>query len=167
MKTRLSVAVLSLLLMLVSASARADGPQVSPEKRAEIEKLMQTTGALKIGQQLSAAVISELTDTLRKTHPNIPAKTLDMIPEVVNGVIADNIDGFKEVVIHIYDEHFTLEDLQGLNAFYLSDLGQKVVKSLPAVLQESMAAGRQWGEALGPQIVQRVKSRLKEQNIEL
>lgn len=167
MKTRLSVAVMALLLMLVPVTGLADAPQVSPEKRAAIEKLMETTGALKIGQQLSAAVINELTDTLRKTHPNIPAKTLDMIPEAVNDVVADNIDTLKEVIIHIYDQHFTLEDLQGLNAFYLSDLGQKVVKSLPAVLQESLAAGRQWGEALGPQIVQRVKGRLKEQHIEL
>jgi uncharacterized protein len=165
MKTWLSVAVLALLL--VPAIGLADGPQVSPEKRAAIEKLMETTGALRLGQQISSAVVKQFTDTLRASHPNIPAKTLDMIPEVVNGVIAENLDTFKEVVIHIYDEHFSLEDLQGLNEFYSSDLGQRVVKALPAVLQESMAAGQQWGRALGPQIVERVKSRLKEQNIEL
>lgn len=160
-------AVVAAVLLLASANVLADGQQIPPEKRAEIEKLLEVTGALKLGQQFSAAMVTQLTNTLRAAHSNIPQKALDILPEVVNGVVADNIGTLKEVMIHIYDEHFTLEDVKGINQFYATDLGRKLIKTLPDVLQEGFAAGRQWGQALGPEIVQRVQARFQKENITL
>jgi uncharacterized protein len=43
----------------------------------------------------------------------------------------------------VYAKNFTLEEIQGLVKFYESPLGQRVVKVLPQVIQESQAAGAQ------------------------
>lgn len=166
MKMLRSLAILAWLLS-AAPNALADATDVSPEKRAAIEKLLELTGALKLGQQMSSMVVTQMTGALRAARPDLPAKALDLLPEVVNGVIAENVGSFKEVVVHIYDQHFSLEEVQGLNEFYASELGRKVIQALPAVLQESMTAGQQWGESIAPQIVQRVKARLKKENIEL
>jgi hypothetical protein len=168
MKLLRSLAILTLLLSApVLALAEGEAAAVAPEKRAAIEKLLELTGALKLGQQMATTIVAQMTDALRATHPNIPSKALDALPDVVNGVIADNIAGFKEVIVHIYDEHFSLAELQGLNDFYSSELGRKVIEALPGVLQESMAAGHAWGQSITPEIVQRVRARLKQENIQL
>jgi hypothetical protein len=49
--------------------------------------------------------------------------------------------------------------------FYSTDLGKKTIRVMPALMQESMAAGQQWGQALGPQIEERVKARLKKEGV--
>lgn len=166
MKMRLLFALCVLLLPL-STNALAAEQQIAPEKRAQIEKLLEITGALKLGQQLSSAIVTQMTNALRATHPNVPQKALDLLPEIVNGVIAENMGSLKEMTIHIYDEHLTLEDVKGLNQFYSSDLGRKIVKVLPVVLAESIAAGQKWGQALGPEVARRIQARFQKENISL
>jgi hypothetical protein len=152
---------------IVLSSPLAMGQEVSAAKRAEIEKLLQTTGALQIGQQFASAMVGQITNALRASHANIPQKALDVLPDEVNAVIASNIPSFKELVIQIYDQHFTLGDLKGLNDFYATDLGRKLVSTLPSLAQESMIAGQKWGQSLGPEIERRIQARFKKENIAL
>lgn len=166
MKTRLSIALLAVLLSF-SGSVLAGGQEISPEKRAQIEKMLEITGALKLGQQFSSAMITQMTNSLRASHGNIPQKALDVLPEIVNGVVAENIGTLKEAIIHIYDEHLTLEDVKGLNRFYSSELGRKVITILPGVLTESIAAGQQWGQGLAPEIARRIQERFQKDGISL
>ena len=166
MKIGRGLAVLAVLLSM-SANAMAAEHEISPEKRAAIEKLLEVTGALERGKQFSSVMVAQLTETLRATHANIPQKALDILPEVVNGVVADNIGTFKEAIIHIYDEHLTLEDVEGLNRFYSTDLGRKIVRTLPALMQESIVAGQKWGQALGPEIARRIQARFQKEGISL
>ncbi len=153
--------------LLVSFAGSAAGQDVSAEKRAEIEKLLQTTGAMKLGQQFGAAMVAQLAKTLGATNPKVPQKALDVLPDEVNAVISKNIASLTEAMVHIYARHFTVEELQGLNKFYATELGRKVVGTLPTVLQESMAAGQQWGQSLGPEIGRRVQARFKKEGIAL
>jgi uncharacterized protein len=166
MKMRRYLIVLAVLLS-VSANVMAGGQDISPEKRAAIEQLLKATGALQIGQQLSSAMIMQLTNALRATHANVPQKALDILPEVVQSVIADNLGAFQETIIHIYDENLTLEDVKGLNQFYSTALGRKVIKVLPGVMQESIVAGQKWGQALGPEIAHRIQARFQQEGISL
>lgn len=166
MKLRRCFAVLAVLLSM-SANVMAADKEISPEKRAAIEKLLEVTGVLELGQRFSSVIVAQMTETLRATHADIPPKALDILPEVVNGVIAENIGTFKETVVHIYDEHYTLEDVKGLNQFYSTDLGRKVIRTLPGLMQESMVAGQKWGQALGPEIGRRIQARFKKEGISL
>lgn len=165
----MTIRKLSLLVALCAAFAFAPafGQEVAPAKRAEIENLLKTTGALQLGQQFASVMVQQLVNSLRATHANIPQKALEVLPEEVNHVIADNMGTLKELMIQIYDKHFTLADLQGLNKFYATDLGRKLVASLPEISQEGMLAGQKWGQQLGPEIGRRVQARFKEENITL
>jgi uncharacterized protein len=156
-----------LLFLAVAAAGPAYGQDVDAAKRAEIEKLLALTGALKLAQQMSSMMVAQLTNVLRASHPDLPQKALDVLPEEVNAVISDNIPVFKEMVIHIYAQHYTVEDLQGLNQFYSSKLGRKVLDNLPVVMQESVAAGQRWGASLGPEIGRRVQARFRKEDIRL
>jgi uncharacterized protein len=155
------------LAALLCCGGTVCAQEVDPGKQAEIEKLLQTTGAMRLGQQFSAVMVAQLTHILRSTHANVPQKALDVLPEEVNGVIADHMPQLRQLMVRIYDRHFSVEELKGLNQFYATELGRKVIATLPLVLRESMAAGQQWGQALGPEIERRVKARFEKEKITL
>jgi uncharacterized protein len=49
-------------------------------------------------------------------------------------------DEIIDAMIPAYQNHFTRSDIQAMNAFYSSPVGQKVLEQLPGVLQEGMQA---------------------------
>jgi hypothetical protein len=60
--------------------------------------------------------------------------------------------------VPIYAKYFTHDEIKELLAFYGTPLGQKVIATLPAVLQESMVAGQEWGKQLGQKVVDELKA---------
>ena len=58
----------------------------------------------------------------------------------------------------MYDRDFSSAELRQLISFYQSPIGQKMITELPAVTQESMEAGRQWGMKLGASIASQLRS---------
>lgn len=48
----------------------------------------------------------------------------------------------------IYMETYTKEEIAAMKEFYMSPVGQKMTKSMPAVLKKSQAAGQEWGMEL-------------------
>jgi hypothetical protein len=142
------------------------GQDVAAAKRAELERLLALTGALNIGQQMSTAMVQQITNMLRASNPDLSPRAIQVLQEEVNGVIGDNMGAFKELMILVYDRHYTLDDVRGLNQFYASDLGRKVTGTLPAIVQESMMAGQKWGQSLGPEIQRRIQARFRKEKID-
>jgi uncharacterized protein len=50
------------------------------------------------------------------------------------------IDEMTEAMIPSYQKHFTHGDIEAMNAFYSSPVGQKVIEELPQVTQEGLQA---------------------------
>jgi hypothetical protein len=50
------------------------------------------------------------------------------------------VDEMVQAMIPAYQKHFTHGDIEAMNAFYSSPVGQKVLEELPAVSQEGMQA---------------------------
>lgn len=64
-----------------------------------------------------------------------------------------------DLAVPIYVKHLTSEEMAATIAFYSSPEGQAVLRKLPVILAESMAAGQQWGEALGRRVADRLAAR--------
>jgi hypothetical protein len=60
------------------------------------------------------------------------------------------------IVTQIYDRHFTVDELRQLLAFYRTPIGRKLLAEQPAITQEAMAAGQDWGRRLGFEIGQKM-----------
>lgn len=124
----------------LSAPATAAPAKVEPEKEKAILHLMQITGASKDGDnmtmmlsaQVKNAVSRSMTgDRLQKFVDDFNSKLTAKSPanEVTNAEVA------------IYAQNFSMEDLQGMIQFYESPLGQRVMKALPEVLQQTQRQG--------------------------
>jgi len=158
--TRTRIAMLALLLVFC-APAFADALTV--EKKTDIERLLEMTGALALAQQMSNAVVVQMTQALERARPDIPPSVLNVLPVEVDAVVKANIGSFKELVIPIYHKHFTGPEIKEMIRFYSTDLGKKTIRVMPMLVNESMQAGQKWGQSLAPEIQQRVRARLKKE----
>lgn len=120
---------------------------VPAQKAATIRHLLELMGTVKVSQQMMAQMFS----SMQRATPQVPAEFWAKVHANMNG--NDLID----LMIPIYNRHYTQQDIDGLVAFYQSPLGQKVTAELPQISQESMAVGQQWGQQIAQEIVAQMR----------
>lgn len=155
------------VLLLLAVGAWSPAWAVDPAKHAEIEKLLQTTGALRVGQQMAALFSEKMVAALRAARSDIPPRVLDLLPAEINQLVAENMPALAEGLIVVYDGQFSLEELQDLNRFYTTPLGAKLIETMPAIAEQSMQIGQAWGDSLNPELIRRIRARLARENIAL
>ena len=159
---------LAVIICILVSPAASDN--IAPAKRADIEKLMRITGPPDVTKQMSNFFIRQMSQTIKASRPDLPAKTYRILGEEINKVIEEQMTakgGFLDMVIPIYAKHFNHKDIKGLLRFYQTDLGEKTIKIWPLILQESMSLAQDWSKSLGPLIQKNVNSRFKKEGIDL
>jgi uncharacterized protein len=124
--------------------APADKPaeKLDPAKEAAIRHLMDVTETSKMGDNLNVAITGEVR---RQMGRAIPPDQLPKFMETFSQRYGPNAPptAVIDAMVPVYAKHFTMEEIQGLVKFYESPLGQRAVKLIPQVVQESQAAGAQ------------------------
>lgn len=128
--------LLLVALITIFSSISVAHAEISKEKRKEIEKLLQLTGAEKLAFQVKTQMISALKAEMAE------------VPESFWEKVQKKMDTreLQEKIIPIYDKYYTIEDLKAINAFYETPVGQKVLSTLPQIMQESIKIGQEWGK---------------------
>ena len=75
---------IGVVLLILSVSAPASGQGIDPQFQADVEKLIEVTGAGRIGAQMASLVSRRLIDNVRKAQPNIPERAIAIISEVLD-----------------------------------------------------------------------------------
>jgi hypothetical protein len=145
--------ILATLLLLISLACGTASAQVTssidPAKADSIRELTRITGQANLARQ----VMGQMIEQFKTMMPDVPARAwTEMMAD-------ENVDELMEKTIPIYDRNFTQEDINGLLAFYRSDLGQRVLAKMPVVMQESMLAGKEWGESVAQRIMEKLKKK--------
>ena len=140
----MKVAFTALLALLISFSALAQ----DNAKTKDMKKLLELTGAVKVGIQMMNTSI----EAQRQTNPNIPQEFWDEFMKQITE------DAFVEMVMPIYDKHYTHPEIQELIAFYQTPVGKKTITVLPLIAQESMEAGQKLGMQIAQNIIEKMKA---------
>jgi hypothetical protein len=118
------------------------GGKVDPADDAAIRHLMDITETAKLGDNINAF----LTDRIRTimTHNLSP----DKLPKFMDTfsqkfAAASPSSAVTDAMVPIYARAFTMEEIQEITKFYESPVGQKIVKQMPKVTQDSQNAGVQ------------------------
>jgi uncharacterized protein len=136
------IKLFTVLMFLVGTTSLSAAQKIDSEKRKEIEKMLQLTGMEKLMDQMKGQIIGNF----KARRPNVPEPVWKSIDENFD------MNELLEMIIPIYDKYYTLEDLKAVNAFYSTPAGQKILSTLPQVMQESMQVGQKWGEQVGLKI---------------
>jgi len=139
------------ILLVVSLFVSAAQAQISPAKRAEIQKLLRLMGMEKLMTQMKEQMIT----TFKAQQPGVSEDFWTRMSDKMD------VRELLDQIIPIYDKYYTLDDLKNLNAFYESPTGQKVITTMPQVMQESSNVGLAWGQKVGREIDQAAQKEQK------
>ncbi len=155
MKKLLTASFLSVALVLGCAlSARAD----DPSKQAKAAKLVDTMHMEKnmslmmdsvsthMKQSFSAALGDKATPKQRQIFDGFMSKVLQLLQTQMSWSV------LKPEMIKLYVNNFTEEELDGLNTFYSSPVGQSTLEKMPVTMQQSMGTMQAHMATLEPQM---------------
>lgn len=153
--------VLAALLCLHLALPSAMADELTPEKRADIEKLLQVTDTLSLSKQMGMSVINQILKAKQAEKSEIPPEDIESLRNIISEVIDTNLGTLKEMFIPLYHRHFSATEIKSLIDFYNSEVGKKTVKVMPQLMQESMMIGQLWAASIKPDLERRIFEHLQ------
>ncbi|HYL93769.1 MAG TPA: DUF2059 domain-containing protein [Alphaproteobacteria bacterium] len=151
------VSILIVALMSFSAVAQQAAPGAAkttalPADAATREQILKLFGLLQVRKTMTMMIEASKTqarslaeDSLRQVIPNATAEDRKEMEETVNGIMDDTmkampIEEMLDVLVPVYQRHFTKTDVDAITLFYSSPTGQKFLREQPQMIQESMQA---------------------------
>ncbi len=130
--------LLMTLLSAASSSAALQAQAIDPEKAALIRQVIDATGA-------PAAAAGNISAGLEKARADSPE-----MPEIIWQRLAERIDpkAIFELIVPVYDAHYTKAEIRELLTFYRSPAGKKFLVEMPKANQEIDAAIDQWATGI-------------------
>ena len=72
-----------------------------------------------------------------------------------------NPEEIENMIIPVYDKHFTEKEIDDFITFYKTDSGKKLIEKMPFVFQESQSAGQEWGRKIALKVYEKIEERSK------
>ena len=131
-----------LLLIPVFLFAALLGQAQQKASKESIRTLLEMSGSARVGIQVMTNMIA----SYKESYPEVPQAFWDDFLKEARP------ETLVEMIIPVYEKHYTQEEVQGLIAFYQSPLGKKVITTMPLIAQESYTIGTEWGKKLAEQV---------------
>ena len=138
---RLLIAIACIVLSASAFAQTADEPASRDDVILYLRTMRSHDMMQKLMEAQSSAMQQMFHDQFLKDKGEVPPdfevhfkKAMD---DLIKGMPMDQI---TEAMIPAYQQHFTKGDIDAMNAFYSSPVGQKVLQELPAVTQDGMKA---------------------------
>lgn len=165
---RTPAVVLGCLLMLVALPGASHGQTADPQFRADIERLLEATGATSVGTQMATLATEQMIGAMKAAQPNVPERVMTIVKDVMSAEFARAFEGpgeLKRALVDVYAKHYTHDEVRLLLNFYSTDVGRKTARLMPTVAREGAAAGEAWAQANMPRIMADMQARLKAEGL--
>lgn len=138
---RLMIALACLMVSLPCLAQNAD----EPASKDDVILYLRTMHSHDLMQKMVAVQFDSMRklmhDQLVKDKGSVPADFDARMQKMMDSLAKDMpLDEITDAMIPAYQKHFTHGDIEAMNAFYSSPVGQKVLQELPSVMQEGMQA---------------------------
>jgi uncharacterized protein len=164
---RVIVVVFAALLAIAPAWAQSPQPAPMPapaapsaESLAAARELIQVMKATDNFKLLLPSIFAALKPAIVQGRPEV-AKHLDAIMPMIAATALRRVDRFAELLAVVYARNFSADELHDLIAFYRTPTGQKFIARQTVVVQQSLAAGREFGQELTRDLRQQMIDELR------
>ncbi len=141
--------------------------EVDSKLHAAIEELIERTQAMNLGQQMGDSMVAQFIAFAKQADPDVSPRALEIIGEVVNEELTASLPELTDDTVRLYAEHFTLEEVQAMNRYHASPVGQKAIAVMPEILQGSIQQSQRWVNAIVPRMEQKLAERLAAEGLVL
>lgn len=138
-----SLLILSFCVLSLSANAQ------STSKTEKINQLMELMGSGKMAIQM----MNQMMDSFKSSYSKVNDTFWEDFKKEIKA------EDITNMIIPIYDKHYTESDIDQLIAFYNSPIGKKMIATMPQVMQESMVAGQAWGKQISEKVIAKLKEK--------
>jgi uncharacterized protein len=116
---------------------------VDPTKATAIRHLMEVTGSAKLGDQIGTFITGQVRQAVSQGIQ--PADRLQKFMDEFNKNFTTHFkpSQIDDNAVSIYANNLSLEDIQDITKFYESPVGQRMIKALPMIVQQSQNSGVQ------------------------
>ena len=157
MRTMVRPLAAGLVFALMSV---APAPAQSPVTIAVAKELMGVMHAADNVKAMIPAIMQALKPALVQGRADVERDFDVLVPAMIQAMTS-RMDEMLDKIAGVYARKFTVAEMREIIAFYSAPTGQKVVRELPSVMQESMQIGQQWGQQLGSELQQRMIEELR------
>lgn len=140
--------LLCIIVLTSSVHALAQNP-----KAEKVKRFLELSGTRKLTTQTMSNMIA-----MYKT--NYPATDSSFWNEFQKELKTDDL---IDLMVPVYEKHFSDRELDALIGFYSTPTGQKIVETTPLISSECMAIGMKWGKDLGERVDRKMKERAASQ----
>ena len=165
MKKWLIVVMMAVSGLLGASPASAQAPPVDPAFERDILRLIEITGAQKLGEQVTTLVLQQVVQGLSQQNPNAPPRMIEIVGEVTQKLFTREFPTLLPRLVVIYSQALSHDDVRGLIAFYETPLGRRLLAAMPAITQAGAEAGQEWAQRLAPQLQQELIERFKQEGV--
>lgn len=137
------------LFLFVSLSAFA---QTNEAYKDALTKMFQISGT----EQTYQAAIEQMFIMFKGQYPETSE---EMWKELEGEFQQTSMGDLVELLVPVYQKHLTLSDVNGLIAFYETEVGKKFASKTPFIMKESMQVGQQWGMKIGQDFAEKMKKK--------
>jgi hypothetical protein len=102
--------------------------------------------------QLARQVLEQVVAQFRQSLPKVPAQFWTEFLK------AADPEALVELMVPIYVEELSVEDLRALSSFFESPVGRRYVKAIPTLTRRAQTASASWGTELATRIIKRLEA---------
>jgi hypothetical protein len=159
MKTMLLAVFLAFATLALPHPAAAQA--IDPVFEQDIKKMLEVTGAMRLGEQMSASILQQMSQSMRQANPNIPPRMFEIATEVTQALFIREFPSLLPKLVMTYANVLTHDEVKQLLAFYATPLGKRMIEVMPALQQAGARAGQDWAQELVPQLQSELMARFK------
>jgi hypothetical protein len=158
------------IILLVGLMAPIARPQTAAEAPATRDDILALFNLMHVREQVEPAMqfIAKqqraiIHDNLKRQTPRISPEDLARLDQFTIDIMKDlPVDGMLDDMVPVYQRHLTRSDVEAMSAFYSSPTGQKLLREMPAMTNESMQAASPRIQALMDRVMERARAMAKE-----
>jgi uncharacterized protein len=142
MKTKSLLTLVFSVLVFATVFANSDAEKTACD-------LLNASGAGNMTKQM----VQQMLNMQKQTKPDVPGEVWE---EIMGEVDTEEL---MILIAPVYAQHFTVEEMKEIIAFYKTPAGKKMVEKQPAMMQQTMMLGQKWGMELEQKITTILKEK--------
>jgi hypothetical protein len=156
--------LLALAIAAALPAARAQAPDAARVEAAK--QLMLAAGAARQFDEAMPLLAAQISQNLMRLAPDKSKDVAEVFQKLLprflekKGILLDQIAG-------LYAKELTLDELNGIVAFYKSPIGAKFAAVQPHIMRQSITLGERWGQQIGIELDAEARKELKKRGVDL
>jgi hypothetical protein len=126
--------------------------------------ITHATDNVKTGMELATPM---LVMQLKRDKADLPDDVIAKFTVALRAELEASLPLLLDVEAKLYAQHYTVQELTALKAFYQTELGQKMIVESPVIAKEILPMAQAWGMAAGQQAMKNVLEKLRAQGVKI